>query len=189
MVADGSFRGRPVLSAQCLPDPPAAAAAARRHAPLAEHFLRRLEPKAPPLLPETLQHLTANLAVGNVREMRNAIEHAVIVAHGGAVLPEHFPVGPTLTGNTPDDQIQRAVLHWVIDRVRAAGSEGPQDLYEKILAGRIEPPMLEELDAAAAGKSLGRGAVARTQSGRRFASKLTKYGLEHLGTSGPDDPP
>ena len=66
--------------------------------------------------------------------MRNAIEHAVIVAHGGALLPEHFPAGPTLAGNSPDDQIQRAVLNWVIERVRGAGSEGPQDLYEKLLA-------------------------------------------------------
>jgi two-component system, NtrC family, nitrogen regulation response regulator GlnG len=187
-VADGSFRGDLFfrLNVFQIHLPPLRQ---RREdiALLAEHFLRRLEPKALPLLPETLQYLAMQPWVGNVREMRNAIEHAVIVAHGGALLPEHFPVGPTLTGNTPDDQLQRAVLNWVIDRVRAAGSETPQDLYEKILAA-IEPPMLEELMRRLQGNRW----VAAQWLGLNRATvrkKLTKYGLEHLGTSGPDDPP
>jgi two-component system nitrogen regulation response regulator GlnG len=187
-VADGSFRGDLFfrLNVFQIHLPPLRQ---RREdiAPLAEHFLRRLEPKALPVLPETLQHLTAQPWVGNVREMRNAIEHAVIVAHGGALLPEHFPIAPTLTGKSPDDQLQRAVLNWVIDRVRAAGGDAPQDLYEKLLAA-IEPPMLEELMRRLQGNRW----VAAQWLGLNRATvrkKLTKYGLEHLGTSGPDDPP
>src|SRR5205807_8182516 len=41
-------------------------------AALAEHFLRRFEPRALPLLPETLRHLQSLPWLGNVRELRNA---------------------------------------------------------------------------------------------------------------------
>jgi two-component system nitrogen regulation response regulator GlnG len=155
--------------------------------PLAEHFLRRLEPRALPLLPETLAHLAAQPWVGNVREMRNAIEHAVIVAHGGALLPEHFPATPALVGSSPDEQLQRAVLNWVVDRVRTAGTQAPEELYENLLA-TIEPPLLEELMRRLQGNRW----VAAQWLGLNRATvrkKLMKYGLEHLGTSGPDDGP
>src|ERR671933_2068388 len=59
--------------------------------PLAEHFLRRFEPRALPLLPETVRFLQSLPWFGNVRELRNALEHAAIVARGGPLLPEHFP--------------------------------------------------------------------------------------------------
>ena len=187
-VADGSFRGDLFfrLNVFQIHLPPLRQ---RREdiAGLAEHFLRRLEPKALPLLPETLQYLAAQPWVGNVREMRNAIEHAVIVAHGEALLPGHFPASPTLVGNSPDEQLQRAVLTWLIERIRSAGSEVPQDLYEKLLA-TIEPPMLEELMRRLQGNRW----VAAQWLGLNRATvrkKLTKYGLEHLGTSGPDDGP
>ncbi|HWH02187.1 MAG TPA: sigma-54 dependent transcriptional regulator [Gemmatimonadales bacterium] len=39
----------------------------------------------------TLELLTAHRWVGNVRELRNAIEQAVIVADGGTILVEHLP--------------------------------------------------------------------------------------------------
>src|SRR5262249_50979449 len=60
-------------------------------AALAEHFLRRLEPRSLPLPAETARFLTGQPWYGNVRELRNALEHAVIVARGGPLLPEHFP--------------------------------------------------------------------------------------------------
>ncbi|HEX4561815.1 MAG TPA: helix-turn-helix domain-containing protein, partial [Gemmatimonadales bacterium] len=39
----------------------------------------------------TLELLTTHRWVGNVRELRNVIEQAVIVADGGTVLVEHLP--------------------------------------------------------------------------------------------------
>src|SRR5207302_9619931 len=44
--------------------------------PLAEHFLRRLEPGALPLQPATGAFLAEQPWLGNVRELRNALEHA-----------------------------------------------------------------------------------------------------------------
>src|SRR5205823_6591289 len=56
--------------------------------PLAEHFLRRFEPNALPLPAETVRFLQSLPWFGNVRELRNALEHAAIVARGGPLLPE-----------------------------------------------------------------------------------------------------
>src|SRR5262249_33708674 len=112
--------------------------------PLAEHFLRRLEPRALPLLAETVQFLSSQTWLGNVRELRNAVEHAVIVAHGAPPVVEHFPVASPLTGNSPAEQLRVAVLKWVVEQIRAAGQEPPHELYEKLLE-TIEPPMLEEV--------------------------------------------
>ena len=86
---------------------------------LAEHFLRRFEPRALPLLPETVRFLQSLPWFGNVRELRNALEHAAIVARGSALLPEHFPVlsvdhGPT----TPAEQVASSVRKWLAEQLR-----------------------------------------------------------------------
>src|SRR5205807_2808260 len=101
---------------------------------LAEHFLRRFETRALPLLPETVRHLQSLPWFGNVRELRNALEHAAIVARGGPLLPEHFPTlaaDPALTD--PAEQLAAAVRKWLADRVRAAGTAAPADLYAALL--------------------------------------------------------
>jgi two-component system nitrogen regulation response regulator GlnG len=112
---------------------------------LAEHFLRRFEPRALPLLPETVRHLQSLPWFGNVRELRNALEHAAIVARGGPLLPEHFP---TLgAGFAPADraaQLATAVKKWLEDRVRAADGQAPADLYAELLRC-VEPALLEDV--------------------------------------------
>ncbi|MGV3532918.1 MAG: sigma-54-dependent transcriptional regulator, partial [Chthoniobacteraceae bacterium] len=59
---------------------------------LAAHFLRTLAPDRPPrIAPETLEVLQRYHWPGNLRELRNALEHAVAVAGGTVVLPQHLP--------------------------------------------------------------------------------------------------
>ncbi len=112
--------------------------------PLAEHFLRQLEPRALPLLPGTVQFLQEQPWPGNVRELRNALEHAVILARGGPLLSEHFPPAPAATLPRPDDQLAAAVAAWLQERIRAAAPEPPQQLYEE-LQRLVERPLLEEV--------------------------------------------
>jgi two-component system, NtrC family, nitrogen regulation response regulator GlnG len=112
--------------------------------PLAEHFLRRFEARSVPLLPATAAFLTSLPWLGNVRELRNALEHAVIVARGGPLLPEHFPASAGLTAANPAEQLAAAVVQWLTERIRAAGSNPPADLYEEML-NRVEPALLEEV--------------------------------------------
>lgn len=62
--------------------------------PLVEHFLARfaaeLGGKPPTLSPETAQLLQAYSYPGNVRELRNIIERAIIDSGGGVILPTHL---------------------------------------------------------------------------------------------------
>jgi two-component system nitrogen regulation response regulator GlnG len=148
--------------------------------PLAEHFLRKFEPGALPLLPGTLRFLQGLPWAGNVRELRNALEHAAIVARGGPLLPEHFPQsGPDPTSAGTAEQLAAAVRRWLADRVRAAGPGGPGDLYGELLRC-IEPALLEEVMRRLQGN---RWVAARWLGLNRATvrKKLTFYGLSEVG--------
>jgi two-component system nitrogen regulation response regulator GlnG len=112
---------------------------------LAEHFLHRFEPRALPLAPEMVKHLTALPWLGNVRELRNALEHAAIVARGGPLLPEHLPALSALaTGGQSGDHLATAVRAWLAERIRAAGGQPPENLYQDLLHC-IEPALLADV--------------------------------------------
>jgi DNA-binding NtrC family response regulator len=61
---------------------------------LLQHFLQRnaaqLGVSLPAVAPETLQTLIDYDWPGNIREMANAVERAMILSRGGVLLPEHF---------------------------------------------------------------------------------------------------
>jgi len=72
--------------------------------PLAREFARQLSRNSrPPVLsPEVIQLMNGYAWPGNIRELRNAIERAVLLAGSGPMLPEHFPVEKmTATVSTP----------------------------------------------------------------------------------------
>jgi two-component system nitrogen regulation response regulator GlnG len=113
--------------------------------PLAEHFLHRLEPSAVPLPATTTAFLTNLPWLGNVRELRNALEHAVIVARGSPLLPEHFPAStPGLTPASPAEQLATAVRAWLVDRLNSGSGATPADLYPDLLRC-VEPALLDEV--------------------------------------------
>ena len=154
--------------------------------PLAEHFLRRFEPRALPLLPGTLRFLQGLPWFGNVRELRNALEHAAIVARGGPLLPEHFPTFTAdLSLASPADRLAAAVRTWLADRVRAAGTGAPADLYPALLQV-VEPALLDDVLgrlggnrwAAAGWLGLNRATVRK---------KLAHYGLHQPAGAGEAD--
>ncbi len=62
---------------------------------LAENFLAEASdrPSGPRavLASETSEELSRRKWHGNVRELRNAVEHALLVARGGVIQPEHLP--------------------------------------------------------------------------------------------------
>lgn len=112
---------------------------------LAEHFLRRFEPRALPLQSEMVKHLTSLPWLGNVRELRNALEHAAIVARGGPLLPEQLPALTTMPGaNHTGDQLATAVRGWLAERIRSSGGQAPENLYQDLLHC-IEPALLADV--------------------------------------------
>ncbi len=154
--------------------------------PLAEHFLRRFEPCALPLAPATLRFLQSLPWFGNVRELRNALEHAAIVARGGPLLPEHFPsfaLDPSPA--TPATQVDAAVRRWLADRVREKGVQPPADLYTEMLR-IVEPALLEEVMRRVQGN---RWAAAQWLGLNRATvrKKLGLYGLYQQPQSGTQD--
>jgi len=82
--------------------------------PLAREFVRQLSRNArpPTLSAEAVQLMLGYSWPGNIRELRNAIERAVLLAGNGPILPEHFPVEKmTATISTPlaDSPLSRKV--------------------------------------------------------------------------------
>ena len=88
-------------------------------AALTDHFLAMLAAKngcPRPILPaEALRTLQERPWYGNVRELRNALEHAVILARGGCLMPDHLPAplgSPTAPGFSCEDRIASLVREW-----------------------------------------------------------------------------
>jgi len=147
--------------------------------PLSEYFLGLLCHAQSPcrLAPATCQELESRPWFGNVRELRNAIEHAVIVARGGTIEPEHLPA-VTSSAHAPQwesaaAQLARLLRQWTLDQL--AARETPEELYSQLLA-LVEPPVMRTVLArqhgqyAAAARVLG---LHRTTLRR----KIEQYGL------------
>jgi len=59
---------------------------------LVEHFLKRLAPdRRVRVTPKAFELLTRYHWAGNVRELENVVERAVILSEGGDIYPEHLP--------------------------------------------------------------------------------------------------
>ena len=113
---------------------------------LVDHFLGSLtagtEIPNPKVLEETLTELESRPWHGNVRELRNAIEHAVILSHGRAIAPEHLPPPmPPVSGGTEtvEEQIVRLIRQWT--HARLSDPEQADQLHEQLLR-LAEPPLL-----------------------------------------------
>ncbi len=122
--------------------------------PLAEHFVNLLVEgetlPRPVFSREAFAELSRRPWHGNVRELRNVVEHAVIVARRGVIEPEHLPQATDLV---PADQkageagietsLSDLVSRWASAELkRAADGRAGGDLYERLL-GIVEPPLLK----------------------------------------------
>ena len=82
--------------------------------PLAEHFLRQYSEKngfgAVGFSDEAILILQNYFYPGNVRELENMVERAVLMARGRVIMPEHFPARPTFSGNEDARQLEVDLL-------------------------------------------------------------------------------
>lgn len=134
-------------------------------ADLVHYFLDVLSTKngqaRPSIAPEAMAVLQRQPWYGNVRELRNAIEHAMILAPGGRIGPEHLPppTPPSVTPDAAPDEILAALLRqWAAQQLQEGGDAG--DLYERLVK-LVEPPVLRTVlqhyhgQCAAAARRLG----------------------------------
>jgi len=56
-----------------------------------ERFNRRKGKQIQEVSPQALSLLMTHLYPGNIRELENIVEHAFVMCHGEAILPEHLP--------------------------------------------------------------------------------------------------
>jgi two-component system nitrogen regulation response regulator GlnG len=150
-------------------------------AKLAQHFLSRLAERTgianASLAAETLSELERRPWFGNVRELRNTLEHALVLARGGAIEIGHLPTPATQTtgkqGASPM-ALKRVVEDWARNQITTS-SEGA-DLYQKFL-NVVEPPLLNSIvehyrgQVATAARVLG---LHRTT----LKKKLDDYGIQ-----------
>jgi DNA-binding NtrC family response regulator len=99
---------------------------------------------SPPVIsPDALVELQRREWFGNVRELRNAIEHAMILARGGPIAPEHLPppLMPTAAPNSiPEESIVSLVRQWADMQLNDPAAA--EDLYDRLLKC-VEPPLLQ----------------------------------------------
>jgi DNA-binding NtrC family response regulator len=118
--------------------------------PLAREFARQLsrQKRPPALSADVIALLLGYSWPGNIRELRNAIERAVLLAGDGAVMPEHFAVEKmTATISTP---ISDAPL----PRPTAVRANAPESKASSIQHDTL-PPASDQLDSATSSLSLG----------------------------------
>ncbi len=146
---------------------------------LAEHFFALLATKSgqsPPGLSQgAVDELDRLPWYGNVRELRNAIEHAVVLARGGAITIEHLP--PPAPASMTAATIQSEALPTLIRQWTESQLDSPsaEDLHERLL-GLVEPPMLK----AAMAHFHGQCATAARHLGLHrttLRKKLEQYGI------------
>lgn len=146
---------------------------------LAQSFVAERHQTTSRLAAETLTELKEREWFGNVRELRQALDHALVVARTGLILPEHLPPPlPPLHADVPTGESSNITLS-DLARVRAADLlNDPQVeglVYERFLE-EVEPALLESAmhryanECAPAARALG---LHRTTLRR----KLTQYGL------------
>ncbi len=151
-------------------------------APLCEFFLRRIGYPAPDGAIDAAlgRSLAGRDWWGNVRELRNAIEHASVVARGRPLELSDFPP-PQAARQRKQGQVSAAIQAWTAEQLSQA-DESIKDLYDRFLCA-TEPALLRTVlehtggNRAAAAELLGihRGTL---------RERLKKYGEEEKEEGG-----
>jgi len=151
---------------------------------LAEHFLASMSwpgAPAPGLSAAALAELESRPWWGNVRELRNALEHAVIVARRGVIDQEHLPppaASPTILAADKDQSlavsVREPVRRWAETALNQ--DDGATDLHQQLLQA-VEPPLFR----AAIERFHGNCATAARRLGLHrttLRKKLDQYGID-----------
>jgi len=110
---------------------------------LAEAFLRRARSEttsATSFSPEAIGELSRRRWPGNVRQLRHAVEHGLLLARGRQIEVEHLPPSEPEQHVTAGDDLQTAVRNWTARQLASRAAEG--NIYQEFLA-RVEPSLFD----------------------------------------------
>jgi two-component system nitrogen regulation response regulator GlnG len=154
---------------------------------LARHFASHFGSESAALAEETIVELQSRPWFGNVRELRNAIEHAMVLARRGLVMPEHLPpVLPNLwqtggaTSTMEEEELVDALSR--IARDLAANPELAGTVYDRFLQ-QVEPPLLSAV-MDSCGKRFAPAARVLGLHRTTLKKKLTQYEMEDAAAEG-----
>jgi len=89
-----------------------------------------------------------------VRELENVIQHAMVMAAGGVILPEHLPIAPgTPTLPVMEGTLEQLVEQKLAECVRGLGERESANLHELVL-GLVERPLLRAVLRETGGNQL-----------------------------------
>ncbi len=185
MIANGEFREDLFFRLSVFPIHVPPLRERREDIPLlAEHFLRLSQvngTERAEITSAALDELRRRHWVGNVRELRNVIEHAAIVSRGHAIGPDHL-LPPLDAGaappraSQPSTALPEALAAWTHAQSLHEGDGESSTLYERYLE-LVEPPLLKALLERTGGN---RAAAAQYLGIHRatLRQKLKRYGIE-----------
>jgi len=128
---------------------------------LVNYFLQRHPEHLRPAAAEDFwKEIHSRRWMGNVRELRNAVDHAVILARGQVLRAMHLPPDePEFAGDSPaKDQLTDVVSRWVRDEIANLSHAESHGLHARLLE-LVESALFREILGA-------------TQNNRSAAAKL-----------------
>jgi DNA-binding NtrC family response regulator len=109
---------------------------------LARHFLKDHRPG---ISDAALKSLIDRSWPGNVRQLKNAVEHATILARNQTIQPEHLPAETRMTAtDSAGKDLDRLFASWLADEMQSGEAN---EIYEKFLA-RFEPLLIKQVLSA-----------------------------------------
>lgn len=155
---------------------------------LAKHFLRRLGYPDPEIAinDALVQHLSKHPWLGNIRELRNAVEHAAVIARGRPLDIVDFPEPQKGYVAANEASLESEIERWTWKAIESEPSElvaggdpetsAPGLLYERFLAA-TEPALIRTILNATGGN---RAAAAQRLGMHRatLRERMKRYGFD-----------
>ncbi len=149
---------------------------------LVDHFLVKYagELGERALAAEALDRLTGYAWPGNVRELENVVQHAMVMAGAGVILPEHLPIAPGPGGPwIREGTLEQLIQDKLEECVRGLGARESANLYELVL-GLVERPLFRAVLRETGGNQL-RAAALLGINRNTLRKKLRALGLKPDG--------
>jgi two-component system nitrogen regulation response regulator GlnG len=156
---------------------------------LVDHFLTKYAPALGDRVVsvEAMERLAGYGWPGNVRELENVVQHAMVMATGGVILPEHLSIAPggvPLPG--PAGTLEDLVAQKLAECVRGLGRRESANLYD-LMVGLVERPLLRAVLRETGGNQL-RAAALLGINRNTLRKKLRGLGLGADGEPAGTDP-
>jgi two-component system nitrogen regulation response regulator GlnG len=153
----------------------------RRDIPLlVEHFLAKYASDLGErgVAPEALDRLVGHDWAGNVRELENVVQRAMVMAQSGVILPEHLPIGPVSAAASVavDATLEEIIERKLIECVRGLREHASANLYD-LLIGLVEKPLLRAVLRETGGNQV-RAAQILGINRNTLRKKLTGHGID-----------